>query len=227
MKKVHWFILVLVLIASSFGVKKALAQVTEVQPFTAMETHITRSVELKEPIMYTRLLAVSADRYAQIQQSQLAPETVNTRTVVDRKARTKISIDPAAKLRFTHKFTEDRSLVAVAGGTCEGTPEGQIEGFDVNFKQLADMKSGLETIATQQWAAPKLGCYVLRQESHWTDADGKFVRSIVRTLSAIQVGEPDPSYFDTSLPEGYTDGTPQDYEGAIVNHKRAQQQKQQ
>jgi hypothetical protein len=157
MRKLVWvFAVVVFVVAFGFGLRRAKAQITEIQPFTAIEAHVTRSVELKEPIMYTRLLAVSGhgQRYAQIQQSQLTTEVINTRTVVDKKARRKISIDPAAKMLVAHPFREDRSLIG--GGNCEGTPDGQIEGLDVNFSQLPNMRSGLDTIASKQWAAPKL-----------------------------------------------------------------------
>lgn len=223
MKKITWGLLVgALLVALGLGLYKVQAQISQIQPFTAIETHITRNIEPQVPIVYTRVLAVSGDGQliAQIQQSQLTTDVVNTRTVVNKTARTKITIDPAAKMLIVHPYHEDGSLTA--GANCEGTSDGRIEGFDLHLFELPlEHTSDGETITPKRWAAPKLGCYILRAESLWTDKDGKFVRLIVSTLSEIKIGEPDPSYFDVSLPEGYTQGKPEDYKGVIVNGQKA------
>jgi hypothetical protein len=56
-----------------------------------------------------------------------------------------------------------------------------------------------------------------------TDRDGNFVWSNTRTLTDVKIGEPDPSYFDTSLPEGYTQVTPEEWKDAYINRMRAMQ----
>jgi hypothetical protein len=67
-----------------------------------------------------------------------------------------------------------------------------------------------------------LGCYVLREERVKTDKDGKFVLSNIRTLTDIKIGEPDPSYLDTSLPEGYTRATPEAWADAYTVRLRTE-----
>jgi hypothetical protein len=59
-----------------------------------------------------------------------------------------------------------------------------------------------------------------------TDKHGKFVSSNIRTLTDVKIGEPDPSYFDTSLPEGYKQGTPDDWMDAYIKRMNAQRAKQ-
>ena len=76
------------------------------------------------------------------------------------------------------------------------------------------------------WAAPKLGCYVLRDEHLRIDKDGKFVWSNLRTLTEIKTGELDPSYFDMSLPEGYKQVTPEEWQDAYVKRIEAQRAQQ-
>ena len=228
MKKLTWAVLIATLVALGFGIRKARAQVSEIQPFTAIQTSVTRSAELKVPLVHSTVLAVGGDGQlvAVIGQSQLTTSRANTRLVWNKKAKTKTFIDPAVKMLIVHPYYEDRSLTA--GATCQGTPDGQIEGFDVNLMQspMNDSRYPGGTVTWKQWAAPKLGCYVLRSEILTTDKDGKFVSLHVDTLSEIKIGEPDASYFDTSLPEGYTQGKPEDYKGAIVNHIKAQRAQQ-
>jgi hypothetical protein len=109
------------------------------------------------------------------------------------------------------------------GPNCEGTPDGQIDGFYVNRTEpLTEDPSNPERTTTwKRWAAPKLGCYILRDEEVTTDKEGKFVWSNIRTLTDIKIGEPDPSCFDTSLPEGYTRATPEAWQDAYINRMKA------
>jgi hypothetical protein len=101
---------------------------------------------------------------------------------------------------------------------------GQIEGFDVYRTEPLfgeDPTNPGGTTTGKRWAAPKLGCYVLREEELKTDKDGKVVLSNIRTLTDIKIAEPDPSYFETSLPNGYTRGIPEDYRNALINRMNA------
>ena len=45
----------------------------------------------------------------------------------------------------------------------------------------------------KRWAAPKIGCFILREELLETDKHGKFVLSNIRTLMDVRIGEHDPS----------------------------------
>jgi hypothetical protein len=110
------------------------------------------------------------------------------------------------------------------GPNCDGTPDGQIEGFDVYRTEPLvgeDPTNPGGTTKKKHWAAPKLGCYMLRDEEVETDKHGKFVWSNIRALTDIKIGEPDPSYFDTSLPKGYSEVLPDDWEDAYASRMKA------
>jgi hypothetical protein len=211
------------LVVLGFGVRKAKAQVSEIQPFTAVQTTITSGPYLKVPITSTGVLAVSGDGQliAGLQQSHFAAGRAYIRTVYNKTARTRITIEPAFKMRITHPYHDAMVNGMTGGATCEGTPDGQIEGFEVNVK-VHPVNSNEGATTWKRWAAPKLGCYILRDEETVTDKEGKLVRHTITTLSNIVIGEPDPSYFDTSLLEGYVDAKPEDYKGAVANHIKAQ-----
>jgi hypothetical protein len=232
MKKLTWAVLIATLVALGFGIRKARAQTYEMQPFTAVQTTVHRSSESTIPKVETGIVAVSGDGQliAQLRQSPLTTaKNVMTRWIINRKEQKSIVIDPAAKMRVTHPY-HYHGLIAdnkFSGGHCDGALDGQIEGFDVTLSEshVADVPSG-EKETWKAWAAPKLGCFILREQRSTADKDGKFVQLTVVTLTNIVIGEPDPSYFDTSLPEGFVEAKPEDYKGAIVNHNKAQQQKQ-
>jgi hypothetical protein len=224
--------------ASSLGLFKDRAEISEVQPFTALETHITRGIHMKVPNVGASILAVSGDGQliATLSRSDLPGRPVYNRTVWNKKEKTKISIDPEFKMLIVYpyyepvylnggnSYVEDGHLTW--GPNCEGTPDGQIEGFDVYrteplFGEDASNPGGSTT--EKRWAAPRLGCYVLRDEELKTDRDGNFVWSNTHTLTDVKIGEPDPSYFDTSLPEGYTQVTPEEWKDTYINRMRAMQ----
>jgi hypothetical protein len=213
----------LILVAASFlGLCKVRAAISEIQPFTAIETHVTRAADLKVPIAYADVLAVSGDgqQTARLSLSRLPGRPIYHRTVWNKREKTQISIDPETKMRVTYRYYEPVSLNA----NCQGTPDGQIEGFDVYRTEPVFEKDPATpggTTTEKRWAAPKLGCFVLRDEDLTTDKDGKLVRLVLRTLSNIVIGEPDPSYFDTSLPKGYSEFLPDDWEDAYINRMKA------
>jgi hypothetical protein len=229
MKKLRWALLVATLVALGFGIRKARAQVYEMQPFTAVATTVSRTSDSPAPFTDTSILAVSGDGQliAQLHQSPLTTAPVMTRWVLNQKEKKSVVIDPAAKMLVIHVYHEQFAKSMTSGGHCEGTPDGQIEGFDVNLKEIPiNPDSNGHIHKWKEWAAPKLGCFVLRQERLENDKDGKFVKLIVHTITNVVIGEPDRSYFDTSLPEGFVEAKPEDYKGAIVNHDKAQQQQQ-
>jgi hypothetical protein len=226
MKKLIWTSVFIAFgVALIGGARKAKAQISEIQPFTAIETQITRSAKFPVPRVTSLVLAVSGD-------GQKVARIVNKgntkqHLIWDKTNQKHVTLDSETKMLINQQY-EDIGLSLTAGAICEGTPDAQIEGFDVNRFQHPIGKSpsgGTNTVTT--WAAPKLGCYILRKEEVETDMDGKIALSFVHTLSNIKIGEPDPSYFDTSLPEGYTEGKFEDYRGAKVNLRKAQQKAQQ
>jgi hypothetical protein len=222
--------------ASSLGLRKVRAEISDMQPFIAIHTQITRYVELPIPNVTTQILAVSGDGQllATLSRSNLLGFPAYNRTVWNKREKTKIGIDPELKTLVAFPYFE---LAYLNGGTyyveehhltwgpnCEGTPDGQIDGFYVNRTEplfVEDPNNPGGTTKEKRWAAPQLGCFILREERVKTDKDGKFVMSNIRTLTDIKIGEPDPSYFDTSLPEGYTRATPEAWVDAYINRMKA------
>jgi hypothetical protein len=222
--------------ASSLGLRKVRAQLSDVQPFTAIETYVTRGADLKVPIAHVDVLAVSGDGQltAWLWESLLPGRRVYHRSVWNKREKTIIRIDPELKMLTVDLYYEPVYVNgadwyvedghATAGSNCQGTPDGQIEGFDVYRTEhlVGENPSNPgETTTEKRWAAPKLGCYVLRDEELTKDKDGKFVGLILRALSNIVIGEPDPSYFDTSLPKGYSQVLTDDWKDAYVNRMKA------
>jgi hypothetical protein len=224
----------LILVAVSFlGLRKVRAEISEIQPFTAVETHITRVADRPIPNVWTQILAVSGDGQliAGLFESHLPGRPVYRRTVWNKREKTKINIDPELKMLVVYPYDEPAYLNGgnyyleddhlTWGPNCEGTPDGQIEGFYVNLMVRSGTATGKGTTVTKSWAAPKLGCYVFRREETITDASGTVIMTFLQTLSSIKVGEPDPSYFDTSLPKGYSEVLPEDWMDAYINRMKA------
>jgi hypothetical protein len=193
---------------------------------------ITRFADLPIPNVWTRILAVSGDGQliASLGQSQLPGRPTYHRTVWNRREKTKIGIDPEFKMLVVYQYHQPFYLNGgdwyVEGDhltNCEGTPDGQIDGFYVNRTEplVEDPSSPGRTITWKRWAAPKLGCFILREERLVTDKHGVFVSSNIRTLTDVRIGEPDPSYFETSLPNGYGRATPEAWADAYINHMKA------
>jgi hypothetical protein len=222
-------VLLVALLALAFGIRKARAQTYETQPFTAIETTVNSGEGLIVPSVDTGVIAVSGDgkTIARLHKSEFSnsPSTM-TRWVIDAKNKRSVFVDHGAKMLVNYEYHEQYVSGPTVGGHCEGAPNGQIEGFDVTLIDTPMGNRGANKIIRKLWAAPKLGCFVIREERQETDLNGKLVRSTVHTLTNIVIGEPDPSYFDTSLPEGFSETKPEDYKGAVVNHKNAQQKQQ-
>jgi hypothetical protein len=201
-----------ILVASSACVvlAKVSASISENQPFTAVEMQITRFVDPPIPVVWTRILAVSGDGQliASLGQTQLPGRPVYHRTVWNRREKTKVGIDPEFKMLVVYQYHQPFYLNAgdwyVEGDhliDCDGTLDGQIDGFDVyrTEPENEDPSNPGRTFTWKRWAAPRLGCYILREERLETDKHGKFVSSNIRTLTDVKIGEPDPSYFDTFI----------------------------
>jgi hypothetical protein len=224
-----WLIPMVVLVALGFGIRRARAQSYEFQSFTAIETTTNRSVDLKFPSVENEIIAVSAggNLVARLKRSEFGnASSVRTHWILNATEKTNILVDHGAKMKIEYPYRESFLLFVShnrIGDHCDGVPAGQIEGLDVDLRESLGSAEPGNTLKLKVWLAPKLGCFAIREERHVTDKDGKFVRLMVHTLTNIEIGEPDPSYFDTSLPEGYTDTKPEDYRGALVNLKKAKQ----
>jgi hypothetical protein len=228
---------ILVAASACVALVKVRAQISETTPFAAMETYITRGgLDLKViGDLGASILAVSGDGQliAKLSRSNLPGRPMYYRTVWNKREKTKIGIDPELKMLVVYPYHEPVYLNGrnyyveddhlTWGSSCEGTPDGQIEGFDVYRTEplSEDSANPGGTTTWKRWAAPRLGCFILREERVKTDKDGKFVSSNIRTLTDVKIGEPDPSYFDTSLPKGYSQVLPDDWKDAYVNRMKA------
>jgi hypothetical protein len=218
MRKATWMFLLATLMALGFGIRKAKAQAYESQPFTAVETTSTR-IAGQVPTVDIGVIAVSdgGKLMARLRRSEFGnASTVRTRWILNAAEKTNIFVDHGAKMRVAYPYQESFTLSVShnrIGDHCDGTPAGQIEGLDVNLQEASGDAEQGNILKRKVWLAPKLGCFAIREERHVTDKSGKFVRLMVHTLTNIEIGEPDPSYFDTSLPEGFTDTKPEDYRG--------------
>jgi hypothetical protein len=94
--------------------------------------------------------------------------------------------------------------------TCPGSEAGQILGFDVQLSQQTETLSpspgpGPHRMTTKTWAAPALGCFVLRQErltEKFTSGTWVMDKSAVRQAVQAAYGPVD-SYFE--IPANYSE----------------------
>ncbi len=94
--------------------------------------------------------------------------------------------------------------------TCPGSEAGQILGFDVQLSQQTETLNpssgpGPHRMTTKTWAAPALGCFVLRQEElteKLTSTGWVMDRSVVRQAVQAAYGPVD-SYFE--IPANYSE----------------------
>jgi len=226
LKKLTWVLLVASLVAFGFGIRKARAQAYEMQSFTAVETTVVRGVEYPVPFVDNGVIGVSdgGNLIARLGRSAFGNDaSIHTRWVVNVREKTNTLIDDGSKMKVPFPY-KDFFAAAVsknrAGERCDGSPADKIEGLDTYLKETTGT-SGKNTSERKIWLAPKLGCFVIREEQRTIDKDGKLVRFLVHSLTNIEVGEPDPAYFDTSLADGYTDTKLEDYKGTLVNHQKA------
>jgi hypothetical protein len=98
----------LILVAVSFlGLRKVRAQLSDIQPFTAVETQITRFVGREIPDAWTRILAVSGDGQLIATLGQIrVPDRTYFRTVWNKREKTKVGIDPELKMLVVYLYRE-------------------------------------------------------------------------------------------------------------------------
>lgn len=178
-KIVFSFAAIGVVLAAGSAVKRVRAQTTIVQPFTAVEVNTSiagaghgkfkqdGSPQDPTPYVYTKILAVRSDGAVSVTQkwshSKALGKDIFMRMVYNPSEKTKTFYDPFTQSVVHHPYTFDNSLKA--GDYCDGTPDGQIEGFDVIFHEdPVEKQPDGEIITNKNWSAPKLGCYVLKNE---------------------------------------------------------------
>jgi hypothetical protein len=201
------------MVAAVIAVRKVKAQVSTVQPFTAVEVNeaiagpghgafgpVTGDLQIPPPKIYTRIFAVRSDGSIAIIQkwprSARVTKDVWTRMIYDATKKTKTFYDPLTNSVVVHPFIPDKTLRG--DEFCSGTWDGKIEDFDVVFTQepLQTLQDG-EEITHKRWAAPKLGCFSLKEE-RMSMHEGSLMYDQTRTMTNIKLGDPDPWYFDES-----------------------------
>ena len=106
--------------ASAFvALAKVRVSISDSQPFTAVETQITRVADWPIPNVFTQILAVSGDGQwiARLVQSQLQGPPMYHRTVWNRREKAEVSIDPDLKMLVVHLYREP---VHLHGGNVYG-----------------------------------------------------------------------------------------------------------
>jgi hypothetical protein len=160
-------------IAAGLALKKVHAQTTLIQPFTA--------IEINE--------AIAGPGHGPFGKAGVQLPTPRVYTT----DKTKIFYDPMTKSAVHLPYLKDQSMQGDA--LCTGKMDGQIEGFDVVYNQSPTQTlSDGEIIVLKTWAAPKLGCFVIKWDRVATH-EGQLMAHLVRTVSNIELGEPDPWYF--------------------------------
>ncbi len=204
-------------LAALLASHRARAQETSIQPFTAVE--VRERIETPDdgrpipvaPYYNYKTVAVRADgSVAVLMRWQYSTAELYTRDVHDATAKRKFTVDDVTQSVVDNQFNELTDVVH-AGQTCEGSPSGKIEGFDVLYKETTYPKTGSGpnvSIIMKQWNAPKLGCYSIRYEGlHMHGADD--VSHSTVQLANFRFGDPDPRYFEA--PANYAIRTPEAY----------------
>jgi hypothetical protein len=150
-----------------------------------------------------------------------------TRDVFDATAKRKFTVDDVTQSLVENQFNELTDVMH-AGQTCEGSPAGKIEGFEVLYKETTTPKPGAGpnvSIIMKEWNAPKLGCYSIRYEGLHMHGTNDVSHSTVQ-LANFRLGDPDPRYFE--VPANYAIRTPEAWRAlisaAIAKAKQAMSQ---
>jgi hypothetical protein len=176
-----------VMAAKTHSVK---AQTTQLQPFTAIQ--VNSSGDGPSRHTYTRELAVRSDGVvATAQKWQIGREVI--RMIYNPNNKTETMVDPKTNTIVHKPYYPDRTLQG--DQYCAGPFDGQIEGFDVVLSQQRVTRADGEEGTEKYWAAPKLGCFVLKMQMT-SMHEGQPRYDYIRLLINIQVGEPGPSYFE-------------------------------
>jgi hypothetical protein len=200
--------------AALFGSRHAKAQEPTIQPFTASEISTNTlhpddgRVAPPFPHVTQRVVAVRSDgSVARLIPWRYSTNDLYTREVDDAATKRSFTADDVTRSLVDTEFHEAIDIVHPAAA-CEGTPAGQIQGFDVTYKEeVANPGSYAGTNFSnvrKKWLAPKLGCYAIKNELvHFHGSNA--VEDSVKELANIRLGEPDPQYF--AVPANYATRT--------------------
>jgi hypothetical protein len=206
---------VLSFLAALLAAHRTRAQETSIQPFTAVE--VRERIESPDdgsaapvaPYYNYKTVAVRADgSMAVLARWKYSAAELYTRDVFDATAKRNITVDDVTRSLVEDQFNELTNVLH-AGQTCEGSPAGKIEGFDVLYKETTYAKTGVgPNVSTimKEWNAPKLGCYSIRYEGLHMHGTNDVSHSTVQ-LTNFRLGDPDPRYFE--IPTNYAARTPE------------------
>jgi hypothetical protein len=103
---------ILVVASACVALVTVSAQISDIQPFTAIQTQITRFVELPIPNVSTQILAVSGDGQliATLSRSDLPGRPLYHRTVWNKREKTKVGIDPEFKMLVVYQYHQPKAI---------------------------------------------------------------------------------------------------------------------
>jgi hypothetical protein len=201
-------------LAALVASRRAKAQEAKIQPFIATEiwtdTYRPDNGSVAPPFPHAtyKLVVVRADgSIATMTRWPYAATDLFTRDVDDATTKHEFTSDDVTQSLVEGEF-HDFTDVLHPASACEGISAGQMQGFDVTYKEETDSSAFRGPNVTQvhkEWLAAKLGCYPIKNELihfHGTNA----VEDVVKELANIHLGDPDPQYF--AVPTNYATRTP-------------------
>jgi hypothetical protein len=205
-----------IMLSSFAGVlgHRARAQEATIQPFTAAEiwTNTLRPddgrVAPPFPHITQRVVAVRSDgSVARLIPWRYSTNDLYTREVDDAATKRSFTADDVTRSLVETEFHEAIDVVHPAVA-CEGAPAGQMQGFDVTYKEESANPGNYAgtnfSNVHKMWLAPKLGCYAIKNELvHFHGSNA--VEDAVKELANIRLGDPDPQYF--AVPTNYATRT--------------------
>ena len=206
--------IVLSSLAALVGSRRARAQEPTIQPFTAAEiwTNTLRPddgrVAPPFPHITQRVVAVRSDgSVARLIPWRYSTNDLYTREVDDAATKRSFTADDVTRSLVETEFHEAIDVVHPAVA-CEGAPAGQMQGFDVTYKEESANPGNYAgtnfSNVHKMWLAPKLGCYAIKNELvHFHGSNA--VEDAVKELANIRLGDPDPQYF--AVPTNYATRT--------------------
>jgi hypothetical protein len=219
-----------VLVVAAYAVH---SQVTPkpLRSFFVLETMSSPQSDSPYPQVWTRANAVRENgSWVLIAYLQnLGPKTTFERDVFDfERGVLTIIVEPTESIQTRAISAHEMSVRKINPvARCEGSSAGQILGFDVDYSEtrnstLYDEGAGISThinSVIKKWAAPDLGCFVLRKETIQTRDDGTLTADT--RIQALSVTfQPVDQFFE--IPASYIERSPSEIDREL-NRRYPQQ----
>jgi hypothetical protein len=191
------------------------AQTVSVQPFVGIQVGEVspRKEDPPMPRTYFQTIAVRSDgSISRVSKLQHATQVLYVRDVVDATAKTHTSVSPVKESILVRPYNDFQTI---GRASCQGTPAGQLQGFDVLYSESTETLKDGSAVNTKEWKAPRLGCYPLVQEWINTRRSGELIGDTKHSLVHVKLGEPDPWYFE--IPTNYTARTSEEWTALMMS----------